>query len=79
MPMEQVTVSVADDYYERFSEVVERSERAGLEVEEQLTSAGVVTGTIDSAKRADLERVEGVAAVEVSRAFQLPPPDSDVQ
>ncbi len=79
MANEKVNVSVADNYLDRFSEVVQRCKKAGLQVEQQLEQVGVVTGSIDSTKRDDLERVEGVAAVESERTFQIAPPDSDIQ
>ncbi len=79
MAAEEVNVSVADDQLARFPDVVRRMEKAGLKVQQQLEAAGVVSGSIDSANLSDLERVEGVAAVEPSRSFQLPPPESDLQ
>jgi hypothetical protein len=79
MKTEQVNVSVTDDCLDRFSEVVKRIEKAGLKVEQQLEAVGVVTGSIDVDKNADLNQVPGVAAVEPVRAYQLPPPDADVQ
>lgn len=75
----KVNVVVADDYQDRFSEVVEAARRAGLDVEEQLTTIGLITGAIDESKRSTLESVQGIAAVEEPRTYQLPPPESDVQ
>ena len=74
-----VNVVVADDYQDRFSEVVDAARQAGLDVEEQLTTIGLITGAIDESKRSALERVHGIAAVEERRTYQLPPPESDVQ
>jgi hypothetical protein len=79
MPTERVNVSVADDHLDRFTEVVRRMEQAGLKVEEQLEQVGIVSGSIDSAKLADLDRVQGVGAVERSRRFQIAPPESEIQ
>ncbi len=79
MANQKVNISIAEDYLDHFSEVVLRCEKAGLQIEQQLEQVGVVTGSIDSTKLADLEQVEGVAAVEAARSFQLPPPDSDIQ
>ena len=79
MAAEDVNVSVADDHLDGFPDVVERMKKVGLKVHQQMEAVGVVSGSIDPAKLADLERVEGVAAVEPSRSFQLPPPESDVQ
>lgn len=79
MAAEDVNVSVADDHLNRFPDVVRRIKKAGLKVEHELEAAGVVSGSIDRAKLSDLEQVEGVAAVERSRGFQIPPPESDIQ
>jgi len=79
MSSEQVNVAIADEYLGRFSEVVRRIEQAGLKVEQQLDLVGIVTGSIDADKIADLNQVQGVAAVERTQTFQLPPPDSDTQ
>jgi hypothetical protein len=79
MHIEQVNISVADDYLEKFSEVVQRIEQAGLTVEQQLEMVGVITGSIDSDKIANLDKIEGIAAVERSRSYQLPPADSPIQ
>jgi hypothetical protein len=79
MASEKVNVVVADDYLDRFSEVVKRAKEAGLQVEQPLETIGVVSGSIDPAKLAALKRVEGVTAVEPSRDFQLAPPESEIQ
>jgi hypothetical protein len=74
-----VSVSVADDSMDWFSEVVRRLKEAGLDVEQELGEIGVVTGSIDSEKAELLRDVEGVSHVERSRDFQISPPDSDIQ
>jgi hypothetical protein len=79
MAIENVNVSVADDCLDRFPAVVRAAEKAGLKVEQALEIVGIVSGSIESAKLEDLARVPGVAAVERSRGFQLPPPDSEIQ
>lgn len=79
MHTEQVSISVADEFLDRFAEVVKRIEQAGLKVDQQLDTIGVITGSIDSDNIDQLDQVEGVAAVERSRSFQLPPPDSPTQ
>ncbi|MBV9788271.1 MAG: ketohydroxyglutarate aldolase [Chloroflexi bacterium] len=79
MPNEQVSISVADAFLDRFADVVKRIEQAGLKVDQQLDTIGVITGSIDSDDIGKLDQVEGIAAVERSRGFQLPPPDSPIQ
>ena len=79
MAAERVNVSIAEDYRNRFPEVIDRVKKAGLNVEEELEEIGVVTGSIDPARLADLERVEGVAAAEVGRQIRIAPPESEIQ
>jgi len=79
MAAEDVNISVADDYLDRFPDVVRRMKKAGLKVQQQMDTVGVVSGLIDPSKLSDLEAVEGVSAVERSKQFQLPPPDSKIQ
>lgn len=74
-----LSVSVDDQHLDRFPEVVKRCKAAGLKVEEQMDAIGVITGSIDASKVDALQQVEGVAHVEQSRSFQIPPPDSPVQ
>ncbi len=79
MATERVNVSIAEDYRDRFPEVIERVRKAGLNVEHELAEIGVVTGTIDPARLAALERVEGVVTAEVGRQILIAPPESEIQ
>ena len=79
MSDEQVTISVDDAHLDRFAEVVRRTERQGLKVEQQLEAIGVIVGRIDPAKRQQLEQVPGVSSVEQARRVQIPPPESEIQ
>jgi hypothetical protein len=74
-----VIVTIDDRYLDRLGEVAERLKAAGLDVQQQLASAGVLTGTVSSDQLAALQSLEGVAAVEKSYTYQLPPPDSPIQ
>jgi hypothetical protein len=73
MAEEQVVISVADDQVDDMDSVVEALRHAGLRVSEVLESVGVVTGTVDGEALRYLSTVPGVAEVERSRMFQLPP------
>jgi hypothetical protein len=75
----KVNVSIADESIPDFEKVAQRLKEAGLNVEQELESIGVVTGSIESNLLLNLERVEGVAAVEQQQEIHLSPPDSDVQ
>jgi hypothetical protein len=76
---EQVVISVADDQVGDMASVVDALRHAGLRVTEVLDSVGMVTGTVDGDALGSLSTVPGVAEVERSRVFELPPPDSPVQ
>jgi hypothetical protein len=73
---EEVVISVADDRIDDMSTVVEALRAAGLRVDEVLHSVGVVTGTVDGNALQFLSTVPGVAEVERSQTFELPPPDA---
>lgn len=77
--MTKVNIAVSDDYYDRFPEVVAAAKDAGLEVEREMPVVGVVSGSIDHKKLPELNKLRGIASVEQDRAFQLAPPESEVQ
>ena len=59
--------------------VAEQLRAAGMTVERVLGAVGIVTGSVDSERRASLAAVPGVVAVEPDRPIQLAPPDAEVQ
>jgi len=75
----EVTIAIATHDLPRFDQVVEECEAVGLRVSNKLATLGVITGHIESQAINKLREVAGVAAVEESRPYQLPPPDSEVQ
>lgn len=79
MSLLKVTVSVDDEHLDDFSAVVARSRKAGLKVEHQMETVGVISGAIDETKLKSLKQVKGVAQVEPEGTFQIAPPDSDIQ
>ena len=74
-----LSVSVKDDHLPHFSEFVSQLKKTGFEVDQELPTAGVVTGSIDAHKVQELNKLIGVAHVEESRQIQIPPPESDIQ
>ena len=73
MAEEEVQVSVADAHLREFGDVVQRLERAGMRIEQQLNAVGVVTGRVDAKNFTKLARVAGVGSVERSRKVGIPP------
>lgn len=75
----EVTVSIAQSYLDKFVQVTHACTKAGLRITQKMEVIGILIGTIDPAKIHALERVEGVAAVEGIRSYQIAPPSSKVQ
>ncbi len=74
-----LSVLVNDDYSDRILEVVAALQAGGMKVEQLMEQIGVITGSIDSTKVAEIERIEGVSAVELAQRYQLKPPSSEIQ
>lgn len=74
-----LTVSVADDHLKDFSEVVARCRKAGMIIEHEMKSIGMISGSIDEASVEKLRRIKGVSLAEPEGSFQIAPPDSDIQ
>lgn len=79
MPTVKLSLSVRDSHLGRLGEVAKAAEKAGMAVERQIGSLGIVTGSIDAEKLGQLGQIAGVENVETERGVQIPPPGSDVQ
>ncbi len=75
----EILVSIADDWLERADEVEAALRRAGVEIDSRLEATGIIVGTATEDVTRGLGSIPGVAAVEVSRTFRIPGPDSPVQ
>jgi hypothetical protein len=76
---EDVTILVSPALLDRFDEVVQEVQKAGLHVETALRTTGVIAGSIEPDRLELLRNIRGVAAVDTQRAIHLPPPDSPIQ
>jgi hypothetical protein len=74
-----LTVSVDDEHLDRLENVADRLREAGMRVERALPTIGTITGAVPASKLQAVRAIEGVADVEESREYQLPPPDSPIQ
>ena len=73
--LESIIVTVTGEA----EQVAEQLRAAGMTVEQVLSAVGIVTGSVDSERRASLAAVPGVVAVELDRPVQLGPPDAEIQ
>lgn len=78
--MAKVTVSIAVDeaHLDRMAEIVKMLEAQGLQVEQMLTTIGVITGSIEESQLAGLSQISGIE-IEKEQTYQLPPPGSNIQ
>ena len=74
-----VVISVADSHLAHFENVVKQLRSKGLKVASAMEQIGTISGSITPEKLDALSKVKGVAAVERSQTYQLPPPDSEIQ
>ena len=63
----KLTLSVDEAYLGRYAEVVENCRRAGMLVERQMVSLGIIVGSIDVSKMQDVHKVAGVRDIEPER------------
>ena len=76
---ERILITVDEGHLVDIDAVAEGLRAAGMTVEQVLDAVGIVTGAVDSERRAALAAVPGVVAVELDRRVQLAPPDAEVQ
>ncbi|MDQ3763106.1 MAG: hypothetical protein M3460_16110 [Actinomycetota bacterium] len=83
--LRRITVTVHDDRLPHIDELADRLRAAGMQVDQVLQPVGVITGSVPGPRRdiietlAVIETLPGVVAVEDETAFQIPPPDAEVQ
>lgn len=72
-----LSVVIEQSQLTNFSEIVRQCELAGMVVQRRMITLGVISGTIDATRLNDLNKIEGVHAVEPARQVQcLKPSDS---
>ncbi len=82
MAIKTYLVVANDAAFAQLGELADRLRAAGLHVTRQLDATGVVVGSADEAVLPTLQAVNGVAAIEEERTYQLPPShdeDDDTQ
>lgn len=62
-----VSIIVQENCLTRFAEIVESCKAAGMEVQRQMATMGVISGTIDASGVQVLAQIQGVLHVEESR------------
>src|SRR5260370_7192124 len=68
-----LSVSVKEEHRPRFAELVKQLKKTGLQVEQDLHSAGVVTGSIESEKRDQLKTLAAASHPQASLTVRTTP------
>jgi type II secretory pathway component GspD/PulD (secretin) len=71
-----IMVSVTDEYLNRINEVANSLTREGMQIEQTLSTVGIISGNIDENKLVDIGHIPGVGSIEQERTYQLAPPNS---
>ena len=79
MSQVQVSVSVDNAHLPQIGQVSQQLQSSGMNVEQTLSSIGVINGSIESDKVNSLYQIEGVQNVEPQQGYQLAPPNSELQ
>jgi len=66
-----VSLIVEETYLVHFSEIVDSCKAAGMDVQRQMTTVGVISGTIEASRVKVLARIRGVRHVEESREVDV--------
>ncbi|HEY5877517.1 MAG TPA: hypothetical protein VIU11_01315 [Nakamurella sp.] len=77
--MTQVTVTVDENHLRSIGTVARSLEASGMRVDRVMERMGFITGSVDPDDEKSLTAIPGVASVDRSVNYQVPPPDSDVQ
>ena len=79
--MSQVKISVCinDEYFNNIEQVTHNLETAGMNVEQTLSSIGIISGSVNSEQLNQIYQIKGVKNVENEQDYYLPDPDSDIQ
>jgi hypothetical protein len=75
----QVLVAVDSAHLATMRQVAEACRAAGLDVERSLDSIGTITGAIEPSRMSELEKIPGVASVELAGGYDIGPPGAGVQ
>lgn len=75
----QVSVSVDNAHLSQIEQISQQLQSSGMNVEQTLSSIGIINGSIQSDRLNSISQIEGVQNVESQQSYQLAPPSSDIQ
>ncbi len=75
----RVVVTVDDEHVGAINDIARALRDSGMTIDDVFETTGQIVGSIPQDQEPVLAALEGVLAVDRETAFQLPPPDADVQ
>ncbi len=79
MSQVKISVSVDDAHLPQIQQISQQLQSSGMNVEQTLSTIGVISGSISQGKLNSLFQIEGVKNVETQESYQLAPPSSGLQ
>lgn len=75
----RISVCVDDSHISEIEQISQKLRSSGMNVEQTLSTIGIVSGSIQSNKLNSLYQIEGVKNVEHQQSYQLAPPNFPIQ
>lgn len=67
----EIIVKVEDAYENKLSEIARECKAAGMNISQQMSAVGMISGTTERANISRIERIKGVAYVEESKEISI--------
>lgn len=71
MPKVEIIVKVDKNYKEKLPEIAAKCKSAGMDVEQQMSALGMISGSAEKSNIGKIEKIEGVAYVEESKPINI--------
>ena len=75
----KISVCVNDEFLNDIEQVTHNLETAGMNVEQTLSSIGIISGSVESEQLNQICQIKGVKNVENEQDYYLSDPSSDIQ
>lgn len=69
MPKVEVIIKIDDAYLSKMSQIAEECQAAGVNIEQQMSAVGMISGSIEPVNIGRVEKIKGVSYVEESKAI----------
>ena len=67
----EVIVKIEKNYKDRLSDIAAQCKNAGMNIEQQMSALGMISGTVERSAIGKIEKIDGVAYVEESKPIGI--------